>query len=66
MENLDDDIVVYHSGTKLKDGKLVTNGGRVLGITCLDSSVEVASNKVYENIKKINFENMHFRTDIGR
>lgn len=66
LENLDDDIVVYHSGTKLKDGKLVTNGGRVLGITCLDSSVEVASNKVYENIKKINFENMHFRTDIGR
>ena len=66
LENLDDDIVVYHSGTKLKDGKLVTNGGRVLGITCLDSSVEVASNKVYENIKKINFENVHFRTDIGR
>lgn len=65
LNKLDDDIVVFHSGTKLIDGKLVTNGGRVLGITSSASTVEEAAKKVYENIKRINFEGMHYRTDIG-
>ena len=65
LKNLDDDIVVFHSGTKFVDGKLVTNGGRVLGVTSSASSVEEAAKKVYENIKRINFEGMHYRTDIG-
>ena len=64
LENLDDDIVVFHSGTKMLDGNLVTNGGRVIGITA--KTVKDAAEKVYENIKKINFEGMHYRTDIGR
>ncbi|HBF7898106.1 phosphoribosylamine--glycine ligase [Clostridioides difficile] len=66
LENLDDDIVVFHSGTKMFDGNLVTNGGRVIGITAKSTTVKDASEKVYENIKKINFEGMHYRTDIGR
>ncbi|EGT5079604.1 TPA: phosphoribosylamine--glycine ligase [Clostridioides difficile] len=66
LENLDDDIVVFHSGTKMLDGNLVTNGGRVIGITAKSATVKDASEKVYENIKKINFEGMHYRTDIGR
>ncbi|MFL8631620.1 phosphoribosylamine--glycine ligase [Clostridioides difficile] len=66
LENLDDDIVVFHSGTKMLDGNLVTNGGRVIGITAKSTTVKDASEKVYENIKKINFEGMHYRTDIGR
>lgn len=66
LENLDDDIVVFHSGTKMLDGNLVTNGGRVIGITAKSITVKDAAEKVYENIKKINFEGMHYRTDIGR
>ncbi|MCI9976927.1 phosphoribosylamine--glycine ligase [Clostridioides difficile] len=66
LENLDDDIVVFHSGTKMLDGNLVTNGGRVIGITSKSTTVKDAAEKVYENIKKINFEGMHYRTDIGR
>lgn len=66
LENLDDDIVVFHSGTKMLDGNLVTNGGRVIGITAKSTTVKHAAEKVYENIKKINFEGMHYRTDIGR
>lgn len=66
LENLDNDIVVFHSGTKMLDGNLVTNGGRVIGITAKSTTVKDAAEKVYENIKKINFEGMHYRTDIGR
>ncbi len=64
LENLDSDIVVFHSGTKFDGEDIVTNGGRVIGITAKGSSVKEASNKVYENIKKINFEGMHYRKDI--
>lgn len=65
LENLDEDIVVFHSGTKMDNGELVTNGGRVIGITAKAASVKDAAAKVYENIKKISFEGMHYRTDIG-
>lgn len=65
LENLDKEIVVFHSGTKMVDNNLVTNGGRVIGITANASTVEEAAKKVYENIKKIGFEGMHYRTDIG-
>lgn len=49
----------------MSDGKLVTNGGRVIGITAKAGTVAEAADKVYENIKRINFEGMHYRTDIG-
>ena len=66
LENLDSDIVVFHSGTKFDGENIVTNGGRVIGITAKGSSVKEASDKVYENIKKINFEGMHYRKDIWK
>lgn len=66
LENLDSDIVVFHSGTKFNGEDIVTNGGRVIGITAKGSSVKEASDKVYENIKKINFERMHYRKDIWK
>lgn len=66
LENLDSDIVVFHSGTKFDGEKVVTNGGRVIGITAKGNSVKEASDKVYENIKKINFEGMHYRKDIWK
>lgn len=65
LENIDEDIVVFHSGTKFLDKNIVTNGGRVIGITAKGISLEEASNKVYKNIEKIKFEGMHYRTDIG-
>lgn len=65
IDDLDEDIVVFHSGTKMLDGKLVTNGGRVIGITAKSDNVKNAAKKVYENINKISFDGMHYRTDIG-
>ena len=66
LENLDSDIVVFHSGTKFRGKDIVTNGGRVIGITARGNTVKEASDKVYENIKKINFEGMHYRKDIWK
>ena len=66
LENLDSDIVVFHSGTKFDNENIVTNGGRVIGITAKGKTVKEAGEKVYENIKKINFEEMHYRKDIWK
>ena len=66
LENLDSDIVVFHSGTKFDNENIVTNGGRVIGITAKGKTVKEAGKKVYENIKKINFEGMHYRKDIWK
>ena len=60
-----DDIVVFQAGTKIVDGKLVTNGGRVLYVTAVGETIEDARAKAYSAIKLIHFEGMHFRTDIG-
>lgn len=65
LDKVDEDIVIFHSGTKIINNKLVTNGGRVIGISAKGNSLEEASKKVYENIEKIKFEGMHYRTDIG-
>ena len=60
------DIIIFHGGTKLSGNKTVTDGGRVLTVTALGSSLEEARNKVYKNITKINFEKMQYRTDIAK
>ncbi|GIM31751.1 phosphoribosylamine--glycine ligase [Paraclostridium bifermentans] len=65
LDKVDEDIVIFHSGTKKINNKLVTNGGRVIGISAKGNSLEEASKKVYKNIEKIKFEGMHYRTDIG-
>lgn len=62
---LDPDVFLYHAGTAVKDGKLVTAGGRVLGVSAKGATVEEARKKAYENVKKIFFDGMHYRTDIG-
>lgn len=63
---LDSDIMLYHAGTKrLEDGTLVTNGGRVIGVTAVGQDIEEARKKAYNNIEKIHFDGMHFRKDIG-
>ncbi|HSX24082.1 MAG TPA: phosphoribosylamine--glycine ligase [Candidatus Saccharimonadales bacterium] len=60
-----DGVVVLQAGTIRRDGKLLTNGGRVLYVTALGSSLEDARTKAYAAVKLIHFEGMHYRTDIG-
>lgn len=62
---LDKDVVLCHAGTKLKDGKLVTDGGRVLGVCAKGATIEEARQKAYKNVEQIKFEGMHYRKDIG-
>ena len=59
-------VTVYHAGTKLEDGKFLTNGGRVLGITALGDTLEAALNKAYAAVENITFEGAMYRKDIGR
>lgn len=63
--DLDEDVVLCHAGTKRKDGKLVTDGGRVLGVCAKGETIEDARKKAYKNVEKIKFDGMHYRTDIG-
>ena len=60
-----DDCVIFHAGTAIKDGKLVTSGGRVLNICATGSSLEDVRNKVYAVADKIDFEGKYYRKDIG-
>ncbi len=61
-----DGVFVYHAGTKFADGKFLTNGGRVLGVTATGESLQAALDKSYDAVKKITFEGAHYRTDIGQ
>ena len=58
-------MAVFHAGTSLKDGKFVTNGGRVLGITGIGPNLDAAIRTAYEGVEIVNFEKKHFRHDIG-
>jgi phosphoribosylamine--glycine ligase len=60
-----EDCRVFHAGTELRDGKLVTSGGRVLCVTALGDSVRMAQRRAYDAIAGIRFEGMQFRRDIG-
>ena len=57
--------LVFHAGTSLKDGEVITSGGRVMAVTSLHEDFKEALNTSYENIKKISFDKMNYRTDIG-
>lgn len=69
IHGLDDiaaeEAIVFHSGTAEKDGEIVTNGGRVLGVTAKDATIKGAIDKAYAAVEKINFDHMQFRRDIG-
>jgi len=59
------DTVVFHAGTKSEGGKLLTAGGRVLGVTALGDSISDARDRAYEAVSKIHFHRAHWRTDIA-
>jgi phosphoribosylamine--glycine ligase len=60
-----EDVRVFHSGTALKDGAIVTNGGRVLCVTALGDSIRMAQRRAYEVVDGIRFDSMQYRRDIG-
>lgn len=60
-----EDVVVFHAGTDRKDEKIITSGGRVLGVTAVDSTLEKAREKVYKAVSVIDFEGKYYRKDIG-
>ena len=59
------DSIVFHAGTKFENGKVVSNGGRVLAVTSFGNDFQEATKKSYQNIAKLNFDKMYFRKDIG-
>lgn len=66
LENLNiKDIVIFHAGTKTEEITTATNGGRVLGVTAMDASIQESLAKAYKAIESISFEGMQFRKDIG-
>ena len=60
------DVVVFHSGTRKTDGKIVSAGGRVLGVTALGQNIPEARENTYQAVQKIHFERCFFREDIGQ
>jgi len=66
LVDVPDDVIVFHAGTAKQDGQVVTNGGRVLNVTAMGSTLEEAVSRAYAGVEKIHFEGMHYRRDIGR
>lgn len=65
LKNMED-VLVFHAGTARRDGRLVTDGGRVLGVTALGPDIPKAIERAYEAVAKVHFDGMHYRRDIGR
>jgi phosphoribosylamine--glycine ligase len=61
-----EDLVVFHAGTTLKDGQVVNNSGRVLGVTGLGATVADAISRAYSGVARISWRDAHFRRDIGQ
>ena len=59
------DSIVFHAGTAIKDGEVVTNGGRVIAVTSLGDDFRMALKKSYQNVAKLSFDRMYYRTDLG-
>ena len=66
LEKVFDDGFIFQAGTKRQDKKIITNGGRVLGVTALGDTLELAINHAYNITEKISWENKYLRTDIGK
>lgn len=66
IKNLDKSIILFHNGTKYENGKLLTNGGRVLSVTNAGKDLKSDRETVYDNIRNIQFEGLCYRKDIGK
>lgn len=65
-DDLDENVFIFHSGTKLTDGELRTSGGRVLAVTSFGESKEKCAKAVYDVLSKISYDGMHYRKDIAK
>ena len=67
LNDFQEGIIVYHAGTKIAGSKIVTNGGRVLGVTSVlkENNLVEAKKRAYQALEKIHFENIYYRTDIA-
>ncbi len=66
FDNVDDEAIIFHAGTAEKDGKIVSNGGRVMNVVGSGNTLREAIDHAYKNVEYITFDNKYFRTDIGR
>jgi len=66
LDQVGEDAIVFHAGTELRNDKVVTNGGRVLAVTSIGSTVQEARDKAYQAVRKISFEGAHYRSDIAQ
>ncbi|NMA52178.1 MAG: phosphoribosylamine--glycine ligase [Peptococcaceae bacterium] len=66
LERAMEDAVVFHAGTAIEQGKIVTDGGRVLGVTATGADIPAAIKRAYEAVAQIRFDGMHYRHDVGR
>ena len=66
IDNSPQEAIVYHAGTKLVDGQVVTAGGRVLGVTAIADDLPTAIDKAYQAVGQISFANAYYRHDIGQ
>ncbi len=64
VENVTESII-FHAGTTMKDGRLVTSGGRVMAVTSMGSTMQEALDKSYSSVREISFNDMSYRRDIG-
>ena len=65
VANALEDIAVFHAATKAQNGQVVTDGGRILGVAALASDLKSAVDRAYQGVGEIDFDQAHFRTDIG-
>lgn len=63
---IEDDVFIFHAGTRYDNGKFYTSGGRVFGVTAVDTNIELAAQKAYNSIERLQFKDMHYRRDIGK
>ncbi len=61
-----DETAVFHAGTALKDGRVVSAGGRVLSVSALGADLPAALERAYAGARRIRFDGAHYRSDIGR
>jgi len=66
LEDLPDDVLIFHAGTKAENGNILTNGGRVINVVARGESLESTIKKVYKECDKIDFQNRFYRKDIGK
>ncbi len=66
IEAVNDETMIFHAGTAVRDDRLVTDGGRVLAVVSRGETTADAINKVYQEVAKLNFEGIYYRRDIGR